>query len=66
MNDQAKNDKAADDTQGASARPGGEAAGGIDHAPSDPADPADGAGSGDRARREMRQRGFGDHKGAEQ
>ncbi|MDB5716719.1 MAG: hypothetical protein JWM38_146 [Sphingomonas bacterium] len=57
-------DRTADfDSQGGSARPGGEAAGGIDPKPGDPAHPD--AEADDKARRAMRDKGFGDHKGAE-
>jgi hypothetical protein len=63
---QSGDDKSADfDSQGASARPGGQALGGIDPTPGDPTSRSEEEAKGDAARREMRERGFGDHKGAE-
>jgi hypothetical protein len=57
-------DTAADfDAQGGSARPGGEADGGIAPQPDDPARPD--AAADDAARDAMRQRDFGDDKGAD-
>jgi hypothetical protein len=59
-------DRSADfDAQGASARPGGLAEGGVEPRPGDAvsveqADPAD-----QKARREMREAGFGDDKGGD-
>jgi hypothetical protein len=59
-------DRTADfDMQGASARPGGEAKGGVTPQPDDVATPQKAEPADRTARREMRDAGFGDDKGGD-
>jgi hypothetical protein len=59
-------DRAADfDMQGASARPGGEAVGGVEPQPDDPATPRQADSKDRQARQIMRDAGFGDDKGGD-
>jgi hypothetical protein len=59
-------DQAADfDAQGASARPGGEAAGGSAAKAGDPASPGQADAADREARNAMRKAGFGDDKGGD-
>ena len=59
-------DRSADfDPQGGTARPGGQAEGGIDPHPGDPASPQQSEPADGAARRAMRDLGFGDDKGGE-
>jgi hypothetical protein len=51
------------DEQPQTARQGAEAAGGISPQPGDPTSPAAAAARAERTNREMREAGFGDHKG---
>lgn len=53
-----------DEEQNRSVREGAQAAGGIAAQAGDPTSPTQAAGDANRDRRDMRARGFGDHKGA--
>jgi len=53
------------DAQGASARPGGLAKGGVEPQSGDAATPAQADKANHKARRDMRQAGFGDDKGGD-
>jgi hypothetical protein len=65
MHDDTSDTSADFDPQGATARPGGQAEGGITAKPGDSASPAQ-AGNGDETAKEaMRRAGFGDDKGGD-
>jgi len=62
---QDERDDADFDAQGASARPGGQANGGLAPQPDDAARPDQAAPADSEARRDMRPAGFGDDKGGD-
>lgn len=57
--------EADEQAQGATARAGGQAKGGIQPQPSDPATPAQASDALEADSRRLRAEGFGDHKGGE-
>jgi len=65
VQDDRKDSTADFDAQGASARPGGEAEGGIAAHRDDGASPAQAAPANEKAKEAMRRAGFGDDKGGD-
>lgn len=65
MQDDAKDTSADFDSQGATARPGGQAKGGVAPRPEDSVSPRQADPADAKARDEMRRAGFGDDKGGD-